>query len=163
MKIDTQCEFAARHRKLKLGLGNSLDGWDGREVGGVFRYGGTWVNLWLIHVDVWQIPTQYYKAIILQLKINNFFKGKKKIRMGPPGALSKRKARGQHGRMERQVGQMVLNECLLQFSARIGMGLHYTDITERPCAQQTHCPVGKTVKPTDIAVSSRKELHSTHI
>ena len=26
--------------------------------------------LWLIHVDVWQKPTQYYKAIILQLKIN---------------------------------------------------------------------------------------------
>ena len=24
----------------------------------------------LIHVDVWQKPTQYYKAIILQLKIN---------------------------------------------------------------------------------------------
>ena len=26
--------------------------------------------LWLIHVDVWQKLTQYYKAIILQLKIN---------------------------------------------------------------------------------------------
>ena len=31
------------------------------------------VYLWLIHVDVWQKPTQYYKAIIVQLKINNFF------------------------------------------------------------------------------------------
>ena len=29
--------------------------------------------LWLIHVDVWKKPTQYCKAIILQLKINNFF------------------------------------------------------------------------------------------
>ena len=46
--------------------------------------------LWLIHVDVWQKPTQYCKAVILQLKINNFKKshftsgkfmkrGKKKI------------------------------------------------------------------------------------
>ena len=26
----------------------------------------------LIHVDVWQKPTQYCKAIILQLKINKF-------------------------------------------------------------------------------------------
>ena len=25
------------------------------------------VYLWLIHVDVWQKPTQHYKAIILQL------------------------------------------------------------------------------------------------
>ena len=31
---------------------------------------GTCVYLWLIHVDVWQRPTQYCKAIILQLKIN---------------------------------------------------------------------------------------------
>ena len=30
--------------------------------------------LWLIHVDVWQKSNQYCKAIILQLKMNNFFK-----------------------------------------------------------------------------------------
>ena len=29
---------------------------------------GTDVYLWLIHVDVWQRPTQYYKAIFPQLK-----------------------------------------------------------------------------------------------
>ena len=29
----------------------------------------TYVYLWLTHVDVWQKPTQYCKAIILQLKI----------------------------------------------------------------------------------------------
>ena len=28
----------------------------------------------MIHVDVWQKPTQYCKAIILQLKINKFLK-----------------------------------------------------------------------------------------
>ena len=33
---------------------------------------GTHVYLWLIHVDVWQKPSQYCKAIILQLKQINF-------------------------------------------------------------------------------------------
>ena len=28
----------------------------------------TYIYLWLIHVDVWQKPTQYCKASILQLK-----------------------------------------------------------------------------------------------
>ena len=40
------------------------------EVKGRFKREGTCVYLWLIHVDVWQEPTQYCKAIILQLKIN---------------------------------------------------------------------------------------------
>ena len=35
-----------------------------------FKREGTYVYLWLIHVDVWQKPTQFCKAIILQLKIN---------------------------------------------------------------------------------------------
>ena len=30
---------------------------------------GIYVYLWLTHVDIWQKPTQYCKAIILQLKI----------------------------------------------------------------------------------------------
>ena len=46
----------------------------GREIGGDFRREETYVYLWLIHVHVWQKPAQYCKAIILQLKINNFFK-----------------------------------------------------------------------------------------
>ena len=29
---------------------------------------GTPVDLWLIHTDAWQKPSQYCKAIILQLK-----------------------------------------------------------------------------------------------
>ena len=37
----------------------------GREV----QDGGD-IYLWMIHVDVWRKPTQYCKAIILQLKIN---------------------------------------------------------------------------------------------
>ena len=36
-------------------------------VGGKFKE-GTYEHLWLIHVDVWQKPTQFCKAIILQLK-----------------------------------------------------------------------------------------------
>ena len=39
------------------------------EVGGRFKREGAYVYLWLIHVDVWQKPTQHCKAIILQLKI----------------------------------------------------------------------------------------------
>ena len=34
----------------------------------MFKWEGTWVNPWPIHVDVWQKATQYYEAIIIQLK-----------------------------------------------------------------------------------------------
>ena len=36
--------------------------------GGRFNREGTYGYLWLIHVDVWQKPTQFCKATILQLK-----------------------------------------------------------------------------------------------
>ena len=49
------------------------------EVGGRFKRKGTYVNLWLIHVDVEQKPTLYCKAIIHQLKINKFKKITKKL------------------------------------------------------------------------------------
>ena len=42
----------------------------GWKVGKRFKREGTYVYLQLIHVDVWQKPTQYCKAIILQLKLN---------------------------------------------------------------------------------------------
>ena len=35
---------------------------------GIFQQVSSYVYLWLIHVDVWQKPTQHCKAIILQLK-----------------------------------------------------------------------------------------------
>ena len=41
-------------------------------MGGKFKREETCVCLWLIHADVWQKPTQYCKAIVLQLKINHF-------------------------------------------------------------------------------------------
>ena len=40
----------------------------GWEVGGRLKREGTYVYLSLIHDAVWQKPTQYCKAIILQLK-----------------------------------------------------------------------------------------------
>ena len=39
-----------------------------REGGRRFKREGTYVYLWLIHVDAWQKSIQYCKAIILQLK-----------------------------------------------------------------------------------------------
>ena len=38
-------------------------------MGGRSRREGIYVYLWLIHADIWQKPTQYCKAIILQLKM----------------------------------------------------------------------------------------------
>ena len=52
--------------------------WRGRREGGSGR--GTHVNLWLIHVNVWQKPLQYCKVISLQLiKINGGEKVFKKL------------------------------------------------------------------------------------
>ena len=49
----------------------ALRGGMGLEVGGRSKREWTDVYLWLIHVDARQTPTQYCKAIILQLeKIN---------------------------------------------------------------------------------------------
>ena len=53
----------------------------GRETGGGFRMGG-YVNLWLIHVGVWQKPSQYCKVIILQLKETISFKKRRGRREG---------------------------------------------------------------------------------
>ena len=52
----------------------------GREVGGRFKREGMYVYLRLIHVDVWQKPTRYCKAIILQLNINFFFNYEKNLK-----------------------------------------------------------------------------------
>ena len=41
------------------------------EVGERFKREEIYVCLWLVHGDVWQKPTEYYKAIILQFKKKN--------------------------------------------------------------------------------------------
>ena len=43
------------------------DVFTGWEVGG---REGTYVHLWLIHLDIWQKLNQYCQAVILELKIN---------------------------------------------------------------------------------------------
>ena len=53
------------------------------EVGERFKREETYVCLWLVHGDVWQKPTEYYKAIILQFKKN--LKVEKKNILGERG------------------------------------------------------------------------------
>ena len=45
----------------------------GWEVGGRVKKKGTYVYLWLIHVDIWQKPTQYFNHLSIK---NNFFSKK---------------------------------------------------------------------------------------
>ena len=49
------------HRKRDTKIHTKPAGGGGREA----QEGGTYVSLWLIHVVVWQKPTQHCKAIIL--------------------------------------------------------------------------------------------------
>ena len=67
-KIDGQRKFDSWSRVPKVGaLGQPRGtGWGGRWHR--FSMGGTHVYPWLIHVDVWQKPSQYCKVIILQVK-----------------------------------------------------------------------------------------------
>ena len=48
-KLDSHREFAVWLRNLKQGLCISLEGWDGRDIGGRFKREGMYVYLWLIH------------------------------------------------------------------------------------------------------------------
>ena len=57
-----------RHRVMR---------WGGRQEGG--SGWGTHVNPWLIHVNVWQKPLQYYKVISFQLIKINEKKRKEKL------------------------------------------------------------------------------------
>ena len=52
--------------------------------------------MWLIHIDVWQKPTQYCKAIILQLKMNFSKKclGLPKGHSGKESTCQRRRPRG---------------------------------------------------------------------
>ena len=44
------------------------------KVRGRLKMKGTYVYLWLIHVDIWQKPTQHCKESLLQLKIDKLKK-----------------------------------------------------------------------------------------
>ena len=54
--------------RSKLVLWDNPEGWGREEGGRGAQDGRTYVHPWLIHVDVWQKPSQYSKVIILQLK-----------------------------------------------------------------------------------------------
>ena len=60
-------------------LRDNLERWDVVRVLERFKREGSYICLWLTHVVVWQKPTQYCKAINLQLKINNNKSTKKEI------------------------------------------------------------------------------------
>ena len=62
---DRALRAGAKGRPWGLGWGGSWEGGSGW---------GTQVHLWLIHVNVWQKPLQYYKAISLQLNKLIFLK-----------------------------------------------------------------------------------------
>ena len=51
-KIDSQREFAVWLKKFRQGLYINLEGWIGEGDGRVFKREGTYVYLWLIHVEV---------------------------------------------------------------------------------------------------------------
>ena len=71
--------FCVTHREFNGELCDNPEGWDGVRRGRLQKE-GTYVYLRLIHIVVWQKPTQYCKAIILQLN-NKFFQKKKKCVM----------------------------------------------------------------------------------
>ena len=73
-KRDSQWEFAVWLKELKHGLCNNLEKWDGVGGGRRFKKEETYVNLWLIYVDVWQKPTNSVKQSSLNWKINKLKK-----------------------------------------------------------------------------------------
>ena len=56
-KTDSQWEFAVWLRKLQPGLWDNLEGWEEVRGGREVQKDGTYVYLWLIHVDIWQETT----------------------------------------------------------------------------------------------------------
>ena len=55
--MNSQWEFAIRLRELKLGLHDNLERWDGMRSHWQAQEGEDNVDVWLIHVAIWQKPT----------------------------------------------------------------------------------------------------------
>ena len=67
--------------KYSLVLCDDLEGWDGRaESRREVQEGRNICILWLVHIVVWQKPTQYYTVIILQFKKFLINKNKKHLK-----------------------------------------------------------------------------------
>ena len=67
---EIDCQSGSMHETGGSGLvhWDDLEGWDGEGDGMGGSGWGTHVHPWLIHVNVWQKPLQYYKVTSLQLK-----------------------------------------------------------------------------------------------
>ena len=66
-KTDSQRAFAVWLRNRGSVL-TTLGGGMGREMGGRFKRVEIYVYLWLIHADISEKTTKFYKAIVRQLK-----------------------------------------------------------------------------------------------
>ena len=81
-EIDRQSRFDAWDRVLRAGA----LGWPWG-VGGGFRM-GTHEHLWLIHVNVWQKPLEYFKVISLQLNFKKKVKSLSRVQLfGTPWTI----------------------------------------------------------------------------
>ena len=63
-KIDSQWEFVYGSGISNRGSVSTWRGGMGRDMGGRFKREGTYVYLWLIHVEVWQKTAKFSKAIV---------------------------------------------------------------------------------------------------
>ena len=61
-----------QHKRQEEKASINPEEWDGVGGGREDHDGGDILYLWLIHVDVWQKPAKYCKAVMLQLKRNKF-------------------------------------------------------------------------------------------
>ena len=68
--LETQFPDLQKRSCYLLGMG-----WGGRWEAGLGWDGGTHVHPWLIHVNVWQKPSQNCKIVSLQLNKFIFFNG----------------------------------------------------------------------------------------
>ena len=82
-KIDSPWEFAEYLWELTQGLCINLEGWGGEGDGREGQEEGTYVYLWLIHVEVCQKTIELCRAIILQLKNKYFLFKKRKVKKKP--------------------------------------------------------------------------------
>ena len=81
-------------------LCDHLEGWDGVGGGRRFKREGAYVYLWLIHASTGQKPTQYCKAIILQLQISKKKRKKEILSTDFPGGPVAKTLSSQHRGLE---------------------------------------------------------------
>ena len=68
----------------------------GWEVGGKFKREGTYIYLWLIHVDVWQKPTQYCNYPPIKNKRKNTWSVNLKYDLSKSGECDTRSSSGRN-------------------------------------------------------------------